>query len=1244
MNTTLPTRTMSRQHRFPWKCPRCIASIATALAAVIALVLFTPETAKAASPLVFDVTAPPYSASKNGTVDVSDIIQRALDDAATALNTEVDSSDWHTGVAVIFPQGDYLITKRLVLSANATRSQVGIMIRGDGPAKSRILCKPDPSPSPAQGRGALLIQPTTSDRISDINLQIEDLCFKADGAIDGPAIEVAPISADANDPRMITAPKVRGVTIGQRSSMQSQYFTCGFKAQYVTRAAFSDFTVKLHRNLTEAGIRLDNSYQFKVMDSRIESVKTGIWHEYGGEGGALIRSVISNVDTGIHMLNSNTGEDTVLMSASGFNIAKSTIAAKNIGLDITKKKFINISNDVFPVDTGTSPTYQAISLKNCTQAIISGNSFVSSNGTCGTGVSLVDGAGTDSVMICDNTFTSFQTAALVGAGVVDTTLFNNAFNGVTTILSDSGTGTRYIAGGAPVSPVLSPMDTEDSDSSFSWGDMTNVYDVTALPYNANCTSGGNSSGAVQAAATAAVNYLNANAGSKAVLYFPAGYYILKQPILLDKIPTGTTLQICGDGRAVSAIVSMTGGGNNTFSINTEKNARVDIHNLMLLPSSKAGGPAFSLTNNGTSSTRSLYMHDVVFTTKANFTFSCALIGTNLCNPFLDNVAIDFSEPVGKGVSLSGGSGFRSESVRIKGGSLETGIDINNTSGDITIGYGAILEASVGVKVVSSNGNVVLQGEHLNCDRINSDVSNAASAAYMTGEHLNQDLGEGYDPGITNDHASAKFTNCAKVDVRYAFHHVATRFTSLGRKSVWLSGNGNPAGNIYANMFSEKAGTNIQVDAGSSAAVSNNRFLRTDLLDSSTVPTASSSNYPLNGKNGELYLIRNKGNGNYLGTNATSNSVSCPASLIDDYTKWTVDYDESGGNAAVPYSFKKNLVAKYLQSTASGADCAAPASDTSATQWQIENKGNCTYTIRQGANLLTANATTGSLSLLPDSGSAYSRWEIYLVSDIVEMMDATTFSTNSTASTWNGIYFHKRFPNPPAVFLGSLGNNSTDPAVLRVKDLSSTGCSQSLINWNNTPHSDEDVGLLAVPKGNYYSGALHFQAGTVNISCSGNATTTNWVTCNFTKTFDTPPIVFAQYYERNGVGPGIAQVRNITATSFDVRLQKSTSTSNWFANQPVDYIAVSQGSNNRAITGIGTCPATPMAFNRGADDFAPVDPGFVASVQTSEDVPPYMFRYNASSLTKDTVNTVLQPLSGSASGSKPVGWLLFDNNH
>lgn len=85
-----------------------------------------------------------------------------------------------------------------------------------------------------------------------------------------------------------------------------------------------------------------------------------------------------------------------------------------------------------------------------------------------------------------------------------------------------------------------------------------VYNV--LNYGANGSDTGNDSAAVASAATAARNFLDANAANKAILYFPSGTYYLTDPIVF----TQSNIVIDGNGPASTFIklktaTSKTGG-------------------------------------------------------------------------------------------------------------------------------------------------------------------------------------------------------------------------------------------------------------------------------------------------------------------------------------------------------------------------------------------------------------------------------------------------------------------------------------------------------------------------------------------------------------------------------------------------------------------------------------------------------------------------------------------------------------
>jgi hypothetical protein len=1162
-------------------------------------------------------------------------IQTILNKAAKAFNTSDNAG--FSGVAVVFPAGTYIINKRLTMTTtNRPAHNGGIMIRGQGASASVIVS--------SNSAGALYFNINTTDTVSQVSIQVEDIGFKANSPAAGPAIEIKASQYDGFRIR----PMLRNVKIGRTAV--ANYYTYGFKAWRVVGSKFDNVQMDLSQNYSLACIKLDESYACDVQDSTLGGAYHGVYHVIGGEGGLFNRVTITNVQIGIQINNDPTN---YYMSHADCKILNSSISAKQYGAWIDWRNEVFISNNDFFSQAGDN-AYTDVMLSDCDKSFVTGNRF-NGAGANRTGITqyrsnLFPDKVRGGALISDNTFRAFKTGIYVGTNIFQTAIFSNAFIGTTAPYVDAGFATAFTAG-AP-DPFVSPANSMVPES-LSWGTITNagtyVYNVTNPIYAGGAKGDGNTpdTAAIRAAATAAVSYLNGGSARKAALYFPAGTYKILDQISLS--PTnGSKLTIFGDGPKVSVILRAAGGTAGLFNIQAPATTGVEIQNLSLVAGYAAAGTAVYMKQSGTPTVRSLSMNKVeVGCYNSSFYFNNGLRGENLFAPRLKYCRFDVPSVADvlkntANVVLTGGKGLECEGASA-GGNAETGWDITSNGGSILFRHaqGIVLRQDLGVKINAGGGTVAFEGTHANC-KLNFDITNAGNVSLVNTLTLDRNT-----PG-TGTVWMMKLANCRNVNIRNNhFGHSQPPPYNRKLRTVWFDGTANANINIYGNFFIEPGEAYVYTQAGAAGPkVQQNWFVRTDVDDMAGPVSTVKRLYELNGVIGRDYLIKSKANGKYLAAAGTAAvDLTCSRTEVTDECRWNVVYTEVNGLRR--YTLTNKKYGKMLQyvSTSDEVDCSGTLTNA-YTKWQIVHRDNGCYTLQSGANL-AKYLDYVSVNLVDCHGAAFgddTTWQLILADDLVRGMERGTITpgiTQTSASYWKTMNFLDPFHHPPAVFVGGPSCNDTNPITVRVKNVTSTGFQFQLDEWNDSPdngaHSTEEVSFIAAHKGRYMLDGRTCEAGTIT------GVNTNWTTKTFSAAFPAAPCVFAQCTSTNGWSAVCTRVRNVTTTGFQVRLQESPDNTP-HANETVDFIAIDPGSNPYLDFEVGRTnqfagPAwKTLPFAVGGWKV----PGFVGSVQSYYGPDPCALRYQADSLSSSNVIIKVDD-ENRVHNYEDIGWMVFDND-
>jgi hypothetical protein len=205
-------------------------------------------------------------------------------------------------------------------------------------------------------------------------------------------------------------------------------------------------------------------------------------------------------------------------------------------------------------------------------------------------------------------------------------------------------------------------------------------------------------------------------------------------------------------------------------------------------------------------------------------------------------------------------------------------------------------------------------------------------------------------------------------------------------------------------------------------------------------------------------------------------------------------------------------------------------------------------------------------------------------------------------TWKRMTFTVPFLDP-VVVAQPLSLNGSDPAAVRIRNVTPNGFDIRVQEWNylDDTHPTETVGYLVMERGSFVlddgtADGIRVEADTFDTN------RTSFTSIPFSHPFNVAPVVLVAVNSVNEADAVIGRLRNISATAFQFRLQEQEKNSNVHAIETVAYIAWEPSSGT--IDGLTfEVKATPKAVThlfypiRFTALFATL-PVFVADMQTT----------------------------------------------
>jgi len=158
---------------------------------------------------------------------------------------------------------------------------------------------------------------------------------------------------------------------------------------------------------------------------------------------------------------------------------------------------------------------------------------------------------------------------------------------------------------------------------------------------------------------------------------------------------------------------------------------------------------------------------------------------------------------------------------------------------------------------------------------------------------------------------------------------------------------------------------------------------------------------------------------------------------------------------------------------------------------------------------------------------------------------------SVDENWKRVEFNDSFVNPVVVAKPS-SYNETDPTVVRIKNVDSTGFDIRIQEWDylDGSHAFETVGYIVIEGGSYtLKNGAKVKAGSFDTDKTGSF---GWV--DFSETFNQAPVIATSVISFNEEDAVCCRLRNIDTTGFDFCMQEQELNCQSHASETISYIA------------------------------------------------------------------------------------------
>ncbi|MEM9203277.1 MAG: H-type lectin domain-containing protein [Actinomycetota bacterium] len=165
----------------------------------------------------------------------------------------------------------------------------------------------------------------------------------------------------------------------------------------------------------------------------------------------------------------------------------------------------------------------------------------------------------------------------------------------------------------------------------------------------------------------------------------------------------------------------------------------------------------------------------------------------------------------------------------------------------------------------------------------------------------------------------------------------------------------------------------------------------------------------------------------------------------------------------------------------------------------------------------------------------------------------TFAQSNSA-TWYSVTFDEAFDDAPIVVMGPISYAGTHPAMMRVRNVTTTGFEYQLDEWEylDGGHITDSATWVAAAPGEHDLRKMTGFATSIDLDHT-------WQSVSLGTGFDTAPVVFASVSSDNDAAATVIRMRNVGTTSVDLRLQEEEAGDDIHGAETVHVLAFSEGS-------------------------------------------------------------------------------------
>lgn len=243
--------------------------------------------------------------------------------------------------------------------------------------------------------------------------------------------------------------------------------------------------------------------------------------------------------------------------------------------------------------------------------------------------------------------------------------------------------------------------------------------------------------------------------------------------------------------------------------------------------------------------------------------------------------------------------------------------------------------------------------------------------------------------------------------------------------------------------------------------------------------------------------------------------------------------------------------------------------------------------------------------------------------------------------WHTVKFPTSFTTKPVVVMGPLSFNGSDPASIRIRDVTNEGFRYQLDEWDylNGEHKAETASWLAVMPGEHTWGGLNVYAA------SSNGFNHNWRSVSFGDNINTTPVVLAQKEVSGSEFASSVRMRNSSSSGIQFKFQEEEANNDWTPTEVLNYIAITPGTGN--VNG-KTIKAglTPDAVTQNwySVDFGSSFDAVLGAIQSFDGSDPAALRMDNASNSGASfkVEEEISLDSETAHSAETVGWLIIND--